>query len=226
MKKTILLVENEESIRSVVNHALLEANYSVVTASDELSALNAVHQSQPDIAVLDSECQTINEIELCRKIRSVSDTAVILMNGESSEFSQLDAYANGALDYITHPASTRVLTARIGAMMQRLGNRDSESQKFVVGPLELDSFRHIFKVNGVEVPLTKTEFELLRILISSPEQTITHNHLIKSIWGEWFSSTHMIESHISRLRSKIRDNGGPYICEAVRGVGYRLGVKV
>ena len=97
--------------------------------------------------------------------------------------------------------------------------------RFEVGHLEIDVEERSFKVNGKLVPLTKREFDILKTLMSTPERAVTRDELIRNAWGDWYGDTHMIECHISRIRSKVKKAGGPYICQAIHGVGYRLGLK-
>ena len=225
MGKTVLIVEDGESLRSQLSGALSDSKYSVIKASDGESAVQLFHQFQPDIALVDSTLENGNDFEISRKLRSYRNIPIIFMNGDNTEDEQLKAFASGADDYVPSPISSKVVKARIDAIFRRKDPEPTEKTKFKVGPLELDIYQHTFKVNGVDVPLTRIEFQIVKELITSPERAVSHQQLIKNVWGEWYSNTHMIESHVSRLRGKVRNNGGPIICEAIRGVGYRLGVK-
>lgn len=225
MKKTVLIVENDEAIVREIHDAIPDGEYSLIKAVDEQSALHNFQHFQPDIAPIDANSNGMRVLEIYRKFKNQRDIPVIFINGHNNENDELSAFASGVDDYVAQPLSPKVLIARMNAIFRRNGGVMSEKTKFIVGPLELDSYEHTFKVHGKEVPLTRTEFEILRELISAPEKAVTHDHLIKNVWGEWFSSKHMIESHVSRLRAKVRNAGGPTICEAVRGVGYRLGIK-
>jgi DNA-binding response OmpR family regulator len=225
MKKTVLIVEHDAQIVREISEAMSDGQYSLIKASDEQSALRNFQQFQPDIALIDTNSNGMRVMDIYRSFRNQRDIPVIFINGEGTESDELHAFASGVDDYIPQPLSSKVLVARMDAILRRNNGVKSEKTRYIVGPLELDSYQHIFKVHGVEVPLTRTEFEILKELISAPERAVTHDHLIKNVWGEWFSSKHMIESHVSRLRAKVRNAGGPTICEAVRGVGYRLGIK-
>jgi DNA-binding response OmpR family regulator len=225
MKKTVLVVENDELIVSEIHKAIPSEEYSLIKAMDEQSALRNFQQFQPDLALIDANSNGMRVMEIYRKFKNQRDIPVFFINGHANEHDELSAFASGVDDYIPQPLSPAVLVARMNALFRRSNGTGHEKTKFIVGPLELDSYEHTFKVNGSEVPLTRTEFEIMRELISAPEKAVTHDQLIKNVWGEWFSSKHMIESHVSRLRAKVRNAGGPSVCEAVRGVGYRLGVK-
>lgn len=225
MKRTVLVVENDESIVREIHNAIPDGEYSLIKAIDEQSAIHNFQQFQPDIALIDANSNGMRVMEIYRRFKNQRDIPIIFINGHNNENDELSAFASGVDDYVPQPLSPKVVVARMNALFRRNGDGISEKTKFIVGPLELDSYEHNFKVNGNEVALTRTEFEILRELISVPEKAVTHDHLIKNVWGEWFSSKHMIESHVSRLRAKVRNAGGPTICEAVRGVGYRLGIK-
>lgn len=225
MKRTVLVVENDESIVREIHNAILDGDYSIIKAIDEQSALHNFQQFQPDIALIDANSNGMRVMEIYRKFKNQRDIPIIFINGHNNENDEFNAFASGVDDYVPQPLSPRVLVARMNALFRRNGHTKPEKTKFIVGPLELDSYEHTFKVHGQEVALTRTEFEIVKELISAPEKAVTHEHLIKNVWGEWFSSKHMIESHVSRLRAKVRNAGGPTICEAVRGVGYRLGIK-
>jgi DNA-binding response OmpR family regulator len=225
MKRTVLIVENDESIVREIHSAIPDGEYSLIKAIDEQSALHNFQQFQPDLALIDANSNGLRVMEIYRKFKNQRDIPIMFINGHNNEHDELTAFEYGVDDYVAQPLSPKVVVARMNALFRRNGDGKAEKTKFVVGPLELDSYEHNFKVNGSEVALTRTEFEILRELISVPEKAVTHDHLIKNVWGEWFSSKHMIESHVSRLRAKVRNAGGPTICEAVRGVGYRLGIK-
>ena len=225
MKRTVLVVEKDEKIVRDIHSAIPDGEYSLIKAIDEQSAIHNFQQFQPDLALIDANPNGLRVMEIYRKFKNQRDIPVIFINGHDNENDELSAFASGVDDYVPGPVSPQIVVARMNALFRRNGESKSEKTKFIVGPLELDSYEYNFKVNGKEVSLTRTEFEIMRELIGTPEKAVTHDHLIKNVWGEWFSSKHMIESHVSRLRAKVRNAGGPTICEAVRGVGYRLGIK-
>jgi len=225
MKETVLIVEDDAPLRTLIAEALMEAKYSVVKAADGKSALQQFHQFKPDIAVLDIGLNDMDGLELCRQIRSFRNIPIVFLTARDSEVDQLLGFATGADDYITKPFSPKLLVARVDALTRRKNGPDVEKSRFVVGPIELDKERRSFKVNSQLVPLTRREFDILQTLIASPDRAVSREELIKNAWGDWYGDTHMIECHVSRIRSKVKKAGGPHICQAVHGVGYRLGVK-
>lgn len=224
MTNTVLVVEDDAALRSLIAESLMEAKYSVVKAATGKDALQSFHEFQPDMAILDIGLDDIDGLEICRQIRSFRNIPIIFLTARDSEIDQLQGFASGGDDYITKPFSPKLLNARVDAIVRREAGPKSEKTRFVAGPLELDLERHLFTVDGVPVRLTKHEFDLMKQLIHSPDRVITRDELIKNAWGDWFGDTHIIECHISRIRSKVKKVGGPYIFKAVHGVGYQLGL--
>lgn len=225
MSQTVLVVEDDPTLRTLIAESLMDARYSVVKAPDGKSALQSFHEFKPDLAVLDIGLNDIDGLELCRQMRSYKNIPVIFLTARDSEVDQLLGYATGADDYITKPFSPKVLNARVDALVRRKNSPEVAKSRFQVGPIQLDVDRHTFEVNEQLVPLTRREFDILKTLIASPDRAVTREELIKNAWGDWYGDTHMIECHVSRIRSKVKKAGGPNICQAVHGVGYRLGIK-
>jgi len=225
MSQTVLVVEDDATLRSLIAESLMDARYSVVKAADGKSALQSFHEFKPDLAILDIGLNDIDGLELCRQIRSYKNIPIIFLTARDSEVDQLLGFATGADDYITKPFSPKVMTARVDALLRRKNSPEVTKSRFTVGPIQLDVDRHTFEVEGQLVPLTRREFDILKTLIASPERAVTREELIKNAWGDWYGDTHMIECHVSRIRSKVKKPGGPNICQAVHGVGYRLGIK-
>lgn len=225
MSQTVLVVEDDSSLRSLIAESLMDSRYSVVKAADGKGALQSFHDFKPDLAVLDIGLNDIDGLELCRQIRSYRNIPIIFLTARDSEVDQLLGFATGADDYITKPFSPKVLNARVDAIFRRKNSAELEKSRFTIGPIELDSDQRTFKVNDQFVPLTRREFDILKTLIATPERAVTREELIKNAWGDWYGDTHMIECHVSRIRSKVKKAGGPVICQAVHGVGYRLGIK-
>jgi DNA-binding response OmpR family regulator len=225
LSQTVLVVEDDSALRSLIAESLMDARYSVVKAADGKSAIQSFHEFKPDVAILDIGLNDISGLELCRQIRSYRNIPIIFLTARDSEVDQLLGFATGADDYITKPFSPKLLNARIDAITRRKSGPDVEKSRYVVGPVELDVERRTFKVNNELVPLTRREFDILQTLIASPDRAVSRDELIKNAWGDWYGDTHMIECHVSRIRSKVKKAGGPHICQAVHGVGYRLGIK-
>ena len=149
---------------------------------------------------------------------------VIVFSQKASEMEQLMAFAAGADDYISKPFSTRLLLARLTAVLRRQIAEPTAITVFEVGPLHLDIEARSLLVNQEQVELTRIEFDLLATLIENPRKVIPRDVMIERVWGYQTRGDSIIESHLSRLRAKVRNAGGPMIAISSRGVGYKLGL--
>ena len=170
-------------------------------------------------------------IDLCRAIWSRLEIPIIVVCDEATEIHQLEAFAAGASDVVSSAESGRILAARIWARIKDTHGHVSDAHtsnghvqgEFVAGELRLNTLQHRVTFAGVDVPLTKIEFEILELLMSDTERVFTRQEIIREVWNsDWAGDGHMLESHVSRLRKKILVCGGPNIAVAIRGIGYRL----
>jgi DNA-binding response OmpR family regulator len=225
MTETILIIDDDEDLRSVASLALTEAGYKVMEAEDGPSGVAAFHSRQPDLVVLDIGLGAMNGLEVCRQLRAVASTPIVFLTSRADEVDQLVGFAAGADDYVTKPFSPKLLVARVGTVLRR-GSGDFAKSRFEAGPIVVDTGERSAIVNGTELVLTRTEFDLLAILIENPRRVVTRDVLLEGVWGSWYGDDHVVEVHMSRLRRKVREAGGPRIGIAVRGVGYKLGIAV
>ena len=189
-------------------------------------------RTNPQAVVL--HLQNGRGIDLCRSIWSRMAIPVLVVIDEPTETQQLEAFAAGATDVVTSASSGRILAARIWARMnvakemradvqQGIGKAQAQSS-LVFGELSINVKQRRVAFAGVDVPLTKIEFDILALLMSDPDRVFSRQEIIRQIWNsDWAGDGHMLESHVSRLRKKILVCGGPHVAVAVRGVGYRLG---
>lgn len=186
-------------------------------------------RTNPQAVVL--HLQNGRGIDLCRSIWSRMAIPVLVVLDEPTEILQLEAFAAGATDVVSAASSGRVLAARIWARIKDVNGQrvDSESidkqaqSTLVYGELSLNATQRRVVFSGVDVPLTKIEFDILALLMSDPDRVFSRQEIIRQIWNsDWAGDGHMLESHVSRLRKKILVCGGPSIAGAIRGVGYRL----
>lgn len=224
MPATILVVDDDDDLRDLIVLTLKEAGYRVVQASDGPKALDAYHAHQPDLVILDIGLDGMNGLEVCRQMRTFGDVPIVFLTSRDSEVDQLVGFAAGGDDYVTKPFSPRVLVARVGTVLRRNGGTTTDCPTYVVGDLRLDIGGRTCEYGGQEIHLTRTEFDILATLMEDPKRVVTRDAIIQAVWGPWYGDQHPVESHISRLRKKVRDAGGPAIAEAVRGVGYKLGM--
>ena len=205
---------------------------------DEIT-MHSMHQNEiDDVSLLRVRPRAVvlhlqngRGIDLCRSIWSRMEIPIIVVCDEATEIHQLEAFAAGASDVVSSTVSGRVLAARIWARIKESKSQVSDVHasdghvqgEFVAGELRLSTLQHRVTFAGVDVPLTKIEFEILALLMSDPGRVFTRQEIIREVWNsDWAGDGHMLESHVSRLRKKILVCGGPNIAAAVRGIGYRL----
>ncbi|MCX6430371.1 MAG: response regulator transcription factor [Actinobacteria bacterium] len=222
----ILLVENDEKARSQHVLSLSSAGYRTMEASNGDEAISVFHAHVPDLVLLDIGLggKGIDGLEVCRRIRRVSDTPVIFLTTRSEEVDELMGLTVGADDYLIKPISKRLLVARVAAVLRRSGVGRETAEATVLGTpdLMIDLDSRSVSVNRVVIALTRTQFDLLAALAENPSRVLTREQLVSRVWGEWYGADHHLDVHLSRLRKKIGDAGGPRVAHAVRGVGFRL----
>ncbi|MEB2344331.1 MAG: response regulator transcription factor [Deltaproteobacteria bacterium] len=225
MPHRILVVDDEPDILELVRQSLAEAGYAVATATTARDAIDALHRSPPDLAVIDLMLPDLPGTEICRLLRSrseLADVLVLLLTAKGEELDRVVGFELGADDYVTKPFSPRELVLRVRALLRRRAGTASErSDVLERGPVRLDLGRHRCFVDDEEVLLTAKEFELLATLMRRPGRVRTRERLLDEVWGSDVTVTmRTIDTHLKRLREKL-GRGGDLI-ETVRGVGYRF----
>jgi two-component system OmpR family response regulator len=235
-ERRALVVEDDEDIRSLIEYTLATQGFSVVAVESGLAGVEAVREHQPDLVTLDLGLPGIDGIEVCRRIREISDAYVVMITARDDEIDRLLGLATGADDFIAKPFSARELQARVNAMFRRprtgVGSPAGPAATLPPdgneilqhGALRVDvDGRRAFR-DGEELVLTRTEFDLLTELMRTPARVWTRDALLRSVWGtEWASDTHLVEVHIGNLRRKLGEvKGKARYIRTVRGVGYRM----
>ena len=224
---TILLVDDEESIQKLLAYPLAERDgYRVVQARDGEEALERFRSEDVDLVVLDLALPKLDGIEVCRRLRSLSDVPIIMLTARDDELDKVLGLELGADDYITKPFSIREFQSRVKALLRRAQlapTRPSEEEIEVDG-LRIDLGRRTAEVRGESVQLTYLEFELLRTLAADPGRVYSRQTLLERLWGgSAFRDPRTIDVHVRHLREKIeRDPSEPEYIFTVRGVGYRF----
>lgn len=222
MDASILVVEDDRSIREVTEIGLRDAGFSVRTAADGDTGLAMFRAHAPDVVVLDVMLPQRDGFEVLRIIRERSDTPVVMLTARTDTTDVILGLELGADDYVTKPFVVPELVARVHAVRRRAGTTDQPST-LVVGPIEIDPAGHrVVGPNG-DIALTPTEFRLLATLASAPGRTFTRNILLDRVWDYPASGdTRLVDVAIQRLRAKIEtDPSNPVVIETVRGFGYR-----
>jgi len=227
-RNSVALVDDEPSIRETVGFALEEAGYEVRLFSDGTEAWHAFQQELPGLAVLDIIMPRMDGLELCRKLRAVSETLpIIFLTSRDEEFDRVLGLELGADDYLCKPFSMRELLARVKVLFRRLAlmhEQEREPEKLLRrGLLVLDLQRYLARWGAVPVSLTVTEFTLLRALASHPGHVKTRHQLMQEGYPyDAYVSERTIDTHIKRLRQKFARVDPEFVAiETVHGLGYR-----
>ena len=224
MTKTILVVDDQASVRTLVREYLSEQGFRVVTAENGRTALYAARQEKPDLVLLDIMMPEMDGYEFIRAHRKESETPVILLTAKLEESDKVLGLELGADDYITKPFSMKELLARIHAVLRRAGQAPLPANVLRVEDIVLDRETHSVTVAGREVHLTPSEFDLLAILMAAPGRVFTRLDLLEDLQGTSFEGVaRTIDVHVRNLRTKIEpDPANPRYVETVFGIGYRF----
>jgi DNA-binding response OmpR family regulator len=220
----ILVVDDEENIRTLVETYLKNDGYDVVTAATGEEALEKVTSAAPDLVILDVRLPGIDGFEVLRRIRKQSDVFVIMLTARTDELDTLVGLEVGADDYVTKPFSPRELVARVRAMLRRTKGEPRVDQALQFDGLSVDEARREVLVDGEPAPLTALEFDLLGALASAPGRVFTRRQLIERVWGwDFYGEERVVDVHVRNLRKALGDPAdSPRFISTVRGVGYKL----
>jgi DNA-binding response OmpR family regulator len=224
MAKTILVVDDEMRLVSVVEAYLEQEGYKVVKASNGREALFAARQEKPDLIILDIMMPEMDGFEFMRLHRKERETPIILLTAKVEDDDKVIGLELGADDYLTKPFRPRELIARVRAVLRRTGITEPKAQVLREGNITLDRESHFVKVGDDFVDLTPSEFDLLAALLSSPGRAYSRLDLLDRLQGTAFEGyERTIDVHVKNLRAKIeQDPGNPHYIETVYGVGYRF----
>jgi two-component system, OmpR family, KDP operon response regulator KdpE len=218
----VLVVDDEQQILRALRVILREAGFEALPASSGEEALDVAAVQPPDAAIIDLLLPDMDGFELCRRLREWTQMPMIVLSAVGDEDAKVRALAAGADDYVTKPFGPRELVARLEANLRRITPGPGEAQVTVDG-LEIDLARHTVRVDGDEVHLTPTEFDLLRRLATNRGRLLTHRDLLESVWGPGYAEdTQVLRAHIANLRRKIEPPEGPRFIRTDPGVGYRF----
>ena len=224
---TVLVVDDEKTLREAVAYELQQEGYRVVTAADGRQALESFRAERPDLVLLDLMLPELSGMEVCRIMRSESDVPIIMLTAKSSEIDKVVGLEVGADDYVTKPFSLRELLARVRAHLRRreaapVGS--GSAQTVPLGRVQVDLAGHRLTRDGAAVPLKPKAFELLAFLLRHQGQVFTREQLLEQVWGYGFAGeTRTVDVHVHWLRAEIEElPHDPQLLQTVRGVGYVL----
>lgn len=225
----VLVVDDERALASVIASYLTRAGFEVALAHTGPDAVSCTRELDPDVVVLDLGLPGLDGIEVCRTIRTFTDCYVLMLTARGDEVDRLIGLSVGADDYITKPFSTRELVARVQTVLRRprrTGVPDAEvSTTRTFGGLRIDHAGREVRVDGAEVRLTRTEFDILDAISGQPNLALSRRQIIDQVWDEdWFGDDHVVDVHVANLRRKLGDDPAePRYVLTVRGIGYRMG---
>ncbi|AUJ59805.1 MULTISPECIES: response regulator transcription factor [Bacillus amyloliquefaciens group] len=232
MNKKILVVDDEQSIVTLLQYNLERSGYDVITASDGEEALELAENENPDLIVLDVMLPKVDGIDVCKQLRQQKMMVPILMlTAKDEEFDKVLGLELGADDYMTKPFSPREVTARVKAILRRAdisslsqGRAEEKDGQILIGELKIlpEHYEAYFKSEQLE--LTPKEFELLLYLGKHKGRVLTRDLLLSAVWNYDFAGdTRIVDVHISHLRDKIESNTKkPIYIKTIRGLGYKL----
>jgi DNA-binding response OmpR family regulator len=221
----ILVVDDEQSIRTIVEYALRDAGFTVLTAARGDDALRTVEREQVDLVVLDLMLPGVDGLEVCKRIRAERNVPIIMLSARGEELDKVLGLELGADDYVTKPFSPRELVSRVKANLRRARIEPDRAAPLVAGGLQIDAASRTVLRDGAEVQLTYSEFEILHKLASSPRRVFTREELMNHLWkGSFYGDLRSVDVHVRHLRQKVeRDPSSPQLIRTVRGVGYAFG---
>ncbi len=222
----ILAVDDDDSIRELLEMQLKRNGYETLTAADGKAALEQA--AQADLVLLDVMLPGIDGFEVCRRLKADPSTQaipVIMLTAKAEEIDKVLGLELGADDYMVKPFSVRELLARIKAVLRRSqGSQPAVEQQLTIGPLVMDFSSYTARIGSERLMLTPKEYELLKLLVTNPGRAFMRDELLERVWGyEYYGDTRTVDVHIRHLRAKLA--AIPELAEAietVRGVGYRF----
>ena len=223
-KNKVLIVDDVADIRNFVKATLAPEGFTVIEAENGSKALEMFQAQDPSVIILDLSIGQPDGFEVCREIRKSSNTPIIMLTSHVQEMDEAMCLAAGADDYITKPVSSRILALRVSTQIRHLSTKNQMDSSIIrADEIALDTHARTLMVEDKKVELTRTEYDFLYLLIASPKRVFTREQISEAIGtSHEYSSDHLLDTHASRIRMKIKEVSELKVLHAVRGVGYRL----
>jgi two-component system response regulator MprA len=227
----VLVVDDDRAVREALRRALTLGGYEVQLAEDGTQCLDMVAQEVPDAVVLDVGMPGVDGLEVCRRLRQLENRVpILILTARDAVADRIDGLDMGADDYMVKPFDVGELKARLRALLRRSapegdagGEGAAEEEKLSFGGVSLDPTRHGALVGERLVELTRTEYQLLELLLGNPRRVLSHSTIYERVWGYDFGPTsNALRVYIGYLRRKLEEAGAQEIIHTVRGVGYVL----
>jgi two-component system response regulator MprA len=219
----VLVIDDDRAVRDAVRRAFTLDGYDVQAADGGLEGLQRLDETRPDVIVLDVMMPDVDGLEVCRRIRGAGDrTPILMLTARDAVSDRIDGLDAGADDYLVKPFDIGELGARVRALLRRT-NGELGGERLTFGDLELDADRHGARLGDRVVELTRTEYQLLELLMLNQRRVLPHSLIYERVWGYDFGpSSNALRVYIGYLRRKLGELGAPDLIQNVRGVGYAL----
>lgn len=226
----LLIIDDEEDIRTILTYNLSKLNIEIETATDGLMGLEKIRSFKPDIIILDIMMSGKDGIDLCRDIRSNKlDSFVLMLSASGDDYTKIKAYEAGCDDFANKPINIQLLTKKIDAIKNRLENKRPTNKIFspqaetsneikINNDISIDLDSYLVDVKGEKHELPKKQFALLVMLAKNPNKVLTREKIYEQIWGDTIVSERTIDVHITRIRNKLKID----CIKSVKGVGYKI----
>ncbi len=216
----VFVLEDDENIGRLLETELKHEGFEVSREKDGRRGMERIIEEAPDIALLDIMLPSMNGVEVCRRVRKVSDLPIIMLTAKDEISDKVTGLDTGADDYVTKPFVLEELLARIRAALRKRGVA-AEEEKIILRNLTVYPARFEATVNGESVTLTKKEFMLLEYLLRNRKMVLSREQILEKVWGyDFMGDTNVVDVYVRYLRSKIDDAFGEKYIHTVRGVGY------
>ena len=225
---TVLIADDNRQITSILEEYAKKEGHTPYTAFDGQETLDLFHKIHPDVILLDVMMPKIDGFEVCREIRKISDTPVIMITARGEDFERIMGLDIGADDYIVKPFSPGEVMARIRAVLRRIARDDVKARQiFSFTNLTINLDEYLVTIDRKNVSLTKKETEILWTLATNKNKVFSRDNLLNSLWGyDYFGDTRTVDSHIKRLRAKLDEYPHEgWEISTIWGVGYKFEVK-
>ena len=221
MSARILVIDDEEDIRNLLDELLRRAGHEVEQAPDGRAGLRALHASRPDLVLLDVSMPELDGWQTLERIRDLTDVPVLMLTARGDELERVRGLKAGADDYVTKPFGRQELLARVEALLRRAASKPREEQRetYSDARLTIDFAQRAVTFDGRDVALTPLEFKLLAAFVRHPRQVLSRDQLLELVWGDTYGvSPDQVKIYVGYLRRKL---GAELPLETVRGFGYR-----
>lgn len=222
VKNKILIIEDETKLARFVELELTHEGYDVVVANDGRTGVEYFFEHNPDIILLDLMLPQLNGIEVCRRIRKESDIPIIMLTAKGEVMDKVVGLDSGADDYMTKPFAIEELLARIRVALRRNTENTTLNKDILkLKNMEINTAGRIVTVDGIEIELTKREYELLVYLVENKNIVLTREQILNKVWGyDYVGETNVVDVYVRYLRTKIDDKFNIKFIHTIRGVGY------